>query len=334
MASRARILTFLMIVSLLGLAGCGALRDRVANPSDPSQESTLELEVSLEAGEGIGGGALEPADIGTAIQQTLEAGATATPDPVPTGTLSAATSTSAPASATPIPASSTPGNTATVPGAQFTQLADTLLTLTAIVSSSTPTPSATGEAVENAESATPTPDSPNQTAVPSPTLGSVTPTQNATQAAIAGRPCLALRFVADVTIPDGTPVQPGSTIFKSWYVQNVGSCRWTPEFKLVFDSGTQMGTTTEYALGTFVNPDQFVTLTAQMTAPQTPGYHTSYWGLEDGDGTFFGWSNDGETFDQPFYVLVFVLGASQSPGSGSGSSPSVVVTSPPFTPGP
>lgn len=327
-----------LVALVIGLAGCSALQERVAGPSDSGGGDVdgLELEASLEPGEGIGGGALEPEDIGTAIQLTLEAAFTATPETEPTTSDASPTNTLAAATATPIPATSTPGSTPTVPGAQFTQLADTLRTLTAIVSSSTPTTGATSESTPDEDSggtATPEPD--GFTPSPSPTQGSVTPTPNPTQAAIAARPCLALRFVTDVTIPDGTPVQPGSTFFKSWYVQNVGSCRWTPDFSLAFSSGVQMGTNTSYALGTFVNPDQFVTLTAQMNAPQTPGYHTSYWGLEDAEGTFFGWSSDGgETFDQPFYALIFVLGSSQSSGIGTGAVPGVVVTSPPFTPGP
>lgn len=300
------------------LSACGALAQRISGTDPALEEKTVELEVSLEPGEGIGGGALEPADIGTAIQLTLEAALGETPTPEPTNTA-------------PAP-SPTPDASATVPGIQFTQLANTLTAIAAPTITATPSPTDTED-----EEADPTAEGTLTTPTPTAatTQGSVTPTLNPTQAVFAQNPCLALRFIADVNIPDGTPVQPGSTLFKSWYVQNVGSCRWTPSFKLVYQSGAAMGARDTYDLGTFVNPGQYVTLTAQMTSPSSPGYHTSYWGLTDENGNFFGWSADNNTtFDQPFYILVFVLGASQSnPGGGSGQ-PGVVVTAPPFTPGP
>lgn len=304
------------------LSACGALSQRVSGTAPTVESKEPDVEVSLEPGEGIGGGALEPEDIGTAIQLTLEAalGFTSTPEP-PT-----ATNTSEPVDIEPT-------NSPTVPGVQFTQLANTLTAIAVQSTPGTPTPEPTAEAPTSEPQATDDVASPTATQTAS--GGTATPTLNPTQQALAQSPCLALRFITDVTIPDGTPLQPGSTFFKSWYVQNVGSCRWERDFRLVFQSGAALGARDSYDLGTTVNPGQFVTLTAQMSAPTTSGYHTSFWGLMDENGTFFGWSGDNnQTFTQPFYVTIFVLGSSQSnPGGGSGS-PGVVTTAPPFTPGP
>ena len=40
-------------------------------------------------------------------------------------------------------------------------------------------------------------------------------------------------FVADVTIPDGTPVNIGESFTKTWSIQNVGTCAWVPGYELV-----------------------------------------------------------------------------------------------------
>src|SRR5512143_426233 len=51
------------------------------------------------------------------------------------------------------------------------------------------------------------------------------------------------QFVADVTIPDGTQIQPGATFTKTWRLKNIGYCTWTTAYSMVYDSGTQMGNT-------------------------------------------------------------------------------------------
>lgn len=318
----------LAVLLIFVLSACGALEQRVSGTAPTPESKEPQLEASLEPGEGIGGGALEPADIGTAIQQTLEAalGFTATPEPPPP-------------TSTPEPIAQEPTSSPTVPGIQFTQLANTLTAIAVLATPATATPedqTATGPDVTTPTDTSTTEDSsPTPTAASPAAGGTPTATLNPTQQVLAQRPCLALRFIADVTIPDGTPLQPGSTFFKSWYVQNVGSCRWERDFRLVYQSGAPLGANDSYALGTTVASGQYVTLTAQMSAPTAPGYHTSYWGLADANGTFFGWSADNnQTFTQPFYVTIFVLGSSQSnPGGGSGA-PGIVITAPPFTPGP
>jgi hypothetical protein len=48
-------------------------------------------------------------------------------------------------------------------------------------------------------------------------------------------------FVADVTVPDDTSYPPGANFTKTWRLKNVGTCTWTPKYKLVFQSGDAMG---------------------------------------------------------------------------------------------
>ena len=47
--------------------------------------------------------------------------------------------------------------------------------------------------------------------------------------------CPAATFVADVTIPDGTYINPGASFTKIWRLKNTGTCAWTTQFALAAD---------------------------------------------------------------------------------------------------
>src|SRR5687768_18511207 len=75
------------------------------------------------------------------------------------------------------------------------------------------------------------------------------------------------QFVTDVTVPDGTRYDPGATFRKTWRLRNIGTCPWTTAYTMVFDSGTQMSSTSSVALPTTVPPGQTVDVSVDMTAP-------------------------------------------------------------------
>ncbi|MEZ4645225.1 MAG: NBR1-Ig-like domain-containing protein [Chloroflexota bacterium] len=54
------------------------------------------------------------------------------------------------------------------------------------------------------------------------------------------------KFVADVTIPDDTPLQPGEAFTKTWRVQNNGTRAWGAGFTLEFVGGTNMAGRTAF----------------------------------------------------------------------------------------
>ena len=72
------------------------------------------------------------------------------------------------------------------------------------------------------------------TATPTNTPGGVTVT-------VPPSACDKAQFISDVSIPDGTTLQPGATFTKTWRLKNVGTCAWTTSYQLVFFSGEQMG---------------------------------------------------------------------------------------------
>lgn len=126
------------------------------------------------------------------------------------------------------------------------------------------------------------PESQTTTSNPTPTLAlppSTSPTAASTCTDNA-------TFVADVTVPDGTPLAPGQTFNKIWRVRNTG-CAWSDGYQLTFTSGDVMTTTRVIAVRKTATGETADLLVA-MTAPSTPGIHTGTWRLRNASGTIFG----------------------------------------------
>jgi hypothetical protein len=103
-----------------------------------------------------------------------------------------------------------------------------------------------------------------------------------------GALCNAAKFIEDVTIPDGTKVNPGAGFTKTWRLENYGACTWTTGYKLVFVKGDQMSAPAEIPIPTVVKPGERIDLSVNMIAPINPGEYESYWKLQDPSGQFFG----------------------------------------------
>lgn len=95
------------------------------------------------------------------------------------------------------------------------------------------------------------------------------------------------QYVADVTIPDDTVMEPGQTFTKTWRLRNNGSRDWTSDCTVRFLSGAPMTSTTSHpAPRAAINSD--VDISIPMTAPTEPGTYTSEWILKDEQGNVFG----------------------------------------------
>jgi hypothetical protein len=154
-----------------------------------------------------------------------------------------------------------------------------------------------------APTVTPTPvftNTPDVTATP--TLLSPT----ATRPAPTASSCASMKFVSDVTIPDGTQMPAGQTFTKTWKVQNVGTCTWTTSFKLSFSFGEAMGGQT-VALASPVPTGQTVDLSVNLTVPNKTGKLTGVWTLLDEKGQPFG----------PTLTVVINVGAETPTATGS-----------------
>ncbi|HEY3313019.1 MAG TPA: NBR1-Ig-like domain-containing protein [Anaerolineales bacterium] len=106
-------------------------------------------------------------------------------------------------------------------------------------------------------------------------------------------------FIKDVTVPDGTTFSPGDIFVKTWRLKNRGTCTWSPDYMLAFNSGDRMGDTNAVRLPEYVAPGQSVDVSVTLTAPAAPGEHVGYWMLRNPTGVLFG---SGDKANTPFYV--------------------------------
>ncbi len=191
--------------------------------------------------------------------------------------LGSATVENAPATATPTVDLSTA--TPTVDEIQFSQLAGTL---TAAVTSPT---------VEFTEEA----------------AASITPTAKATSSG-----CYAARYVYDETYPDGTRVNPGEAMQKTWRLQNVGTCDWVADqYELVFVSGERMSGQSPLTINITVPAGGYANFSVNLKAPVTPGTYRGDWVLRlKASGDTIG---VGTNADQPFWIEIIVRGATPTP---------------------
>lgn len=103
------------------------------------------------------------------------------------------------------------------------------------------------------------------------------------------------RFVRDVTMPDGTNVQPSSTFVKTWRIRNDGNYPWPQGCFLVNAGGDALFPDDELRIPVAsVNPGEEVDLSVTLTAPYASGRHVGYFRLQDSEGNWFGqrlWSD-------------------------------------------
>jgi len=95
------------------------------------------------------------------------------------------------------------------------------------------------------------------------------------------------RFVADVTIPDGTEILPGTTFVKIWKMRNDGEVTFPSETKLKNVGGDLMEGP-EHVMVESIVPDGEFQVPLELTAPQRPGRYIGYWRLQTGEGVNFG----------------------------------------------
>jgi hypothetical protein len=94
-------------------------------------------------------------------------------------------------------------------------------------------------------------------------------------------------FVADVTIPDNTVLQPGVRFEKAWRVRNTGACGWDPSYRLMFRSGTLLGAAGSQVISGTV-PGNTADITVALSAPGQPGRYVGIWQMGDPQGQAFG----------------------------------------------
>ncbi len=138
---------------------------------------------------------------------------------------------------------------------------------------------------------------------PEPTLDRTRPS---VQTPTSEKPCnqAAAGNPIDVTIPDGTVMAPGKAFSKTWRLENVGTCKWSMAYTIIFFSGNSMKAIQSQPLAQEVIPGQVIDVTVDMEAPLAEGIYQSNWMLSDAGGVLFGIGPNG---DAPFWVRIEVV---------------------------
>ena len=115
--------------------------------------------------------------------------------------------------------------------------------------------------------------------------------------------CYSMAFVADVTIPDNTEMDPGETFTKTWRVRNNGSCVWDAGFRFRSIGNEDLDGSTQ-TLDQAVAVGSETELSVEMTAPDTEGTYRSNWRMATTEGTLFG--------DEVYVIIIVSESASNS----------------------
>jgi len=127
---------------------------------------------------------------------------------------------------------------------------------------------------------------PTQAVTLTPTM-TLSPSPSPTASPTPAQTGLASDFVADVTVPDGTELDPGSTFVKTWRVRNDGDVTWPTQAHLLHVDDESFGADRGGAIGA-VQPGQEVEISLTLTAPEEPGSHVGVWQIHDDSGQPFG----------------------------------------------
>ena len=117
-----------------------------------------------------------------------------------------------------------------------------------------------------------------------------TAASGATQA--LGDACSNNVFEADITIPDGTVLDPGFDFQKIWKIRNTGNCLWDEGFRLVYIGGSSPDLDppnfTFTKASDFVSAGEAVNIGIWLTTPCQPGQYEGHWRMQNDQGYYFG----------------------------------------------
>jgi hypothetical protein len=105
-----------------------------------------------------------------------------------------------------------------------------------------------------------------------------------------------LTFLSDLTLPDGSPVEPGEMLDKRWQVQNSGDCNWDVHYRLKLVAGSAMDAPDEQPLYPARGGSEAL-IRILFKAPKESGEYRSAWQA---------YGPDGKPFGDPVYLVIVV----------------------------
>ena len=193
---------------------------------------------------------------------------------------------------------------------KMTEIAGTVQAELTQVSALTPSVTPTKPATNTPIPATPTLSTPNS-GTPTKSFGTATSGDDA-------------KYDLDITIPDGSIIQPGATFEKTWSILNTGTTTWTTDYQLIYVDGLQ-ATTMNVNLSENVAPGETTLISVKFKAPDTLGTYTSWWQM---------YSASGYRFGEQISVLFVVGNETPTPTSGTATSTTTGDTTITLTPAP
>lgn len=85
-----------------------------------------------------------------------------------------------------------------------------------------------------------------------------------------------LRYIEDLTFPDGSLVSPGTEVDKQWQVENTGTCNWDFRYSLRIISGDDLGIELEQALFPARSGSRVI-IHINFKAPDQAGTYSVVW---------------------------------------------------------
>jgi hypothetical protein len=167
-----------------------------------------------------------------------------------------------------------------------TQVAQTVAVMMTKVAGESKTQPAPGGATSVPASPTVKPSSTPQTQ----------PTQVILPTSVPTQACDLAGFMADVSIADGTNIPVGTQFVKTWRLRNSGSCTWSADYAVVFDSGSSLDAPASQKIGASVTPGQTIDISVIMRAPAQTGSYRGYWKMRNASGVLFGIGSTGDGF--------------------------------------
>ena len=132
------------------------------------------------------------------------------------------------------------------------------------------------------------------------------------------------KYVADITIPDGTTFATPAAFTKTWRVQNIGTCVWNTTYSLKFVGGAQLGGPAAIAMPANVESGAMVDLSVSLTSPATQGTYIGQWRLTNASGNAFG------TNGSPLIVSIIVPAPTTPPTVAPTAAPGATLVIPPL----
>ena len=125
------------------------------------------------------------------------------------------------------------------------------------------------------------------TAEPTEAMEQAVETALLTQTSEETETCINEAELVSETYKDGYSLKSRVPFIKSWVVKNIGTCVWNSNYKLVFESGSQMNGPDSINFLETIEPGEEIELKLNLTSPDEIGFVIGNWSISTDKGDSF-----------------------------------------------